>query len=623
MPGGRMISIDERPAQQAAGSGRGREELTIVEQVVSPEQLGEALRRRRAVSTLKLGGRLMELGLITRDELEAGLQIKEREPGKHLGEILLDLGLISASHLQQVLCEKLGIPLVDLDQFAYDRSVFALLPEELVRETRVLPLCRIEGNKLVVATADPLDPEALDRIRFVVQMQVVPAFAPREKIEQAIAGRHGHGVSAETTTPGLAEWTMGGGRSDVAEAADISVVRVVNRILAEGCATGATDIHIDSSLGPEHVAVRFRREGRLCEQMRLPAHLRQGIVARLKTLAGIDIAERRQPHEGRIDVLEHVADGVRVRVLTVPTRDGSEDVAIKLVPAHDLPPLEKLGMPDPVLDTLKQFISRPQGLTLVAAPAGNGKTTTAHALVGLLDAAGMKIWTAESPVEIRRPGLSQVEVLEKEGWTYAATVRTIVEADPDVLLVGEVRDRETAAVSIDASLRGCRVLATVRANNATEGIARLLDMGIDAFGLSDALLGVVGQRLVRRLCEQCRSRRTLTPAEIDALVAEYCQGTQLSPSRVRDEWSARFGDELSTHHAGECDACSGTGFDGRIGLYELLLCGPAVRSALVGRRPVGELAAALVGSHRTLAQDGIEKVLAGQCELEEVRAAIA
>jgi type II secretory ATPase GspE/PulE/Tfp pilus assembly ATPase PilB-like protein len=619
-----MISIDERPIQNAAVSGRGRDELTIVEQVVSPEQLSEALRRRRAVSTLKLGGRLMELGLITRDQLDTGLQIKERETGKHLGEILLDLGLISASHLQQVLCEKLGIPLVDLDQFDYDPDVLALLPRELVRETGVLPLCRVEGNKLVVATSDPLDPEALDRVRFLVQMQVVPAFAPREKIEQAIASRYGDAPFVEPRAPGLTDWTMGGGRSDAAEAADISVVRLVNRILAEACASGATDIHIDSSLGPEHVAVRFRRDGRLNQQMRLPAHLRQGIVTRLKTLAGIDIADRRRPHEGRIDALEHLADGVRLRVLTVPTRDGGEDVAIKLVPASDLPPVERLGMPEPVLDAVKRFMSGSQGLTLFAAPAGNGKTTTAHTIVGLLDTAGAKIWTAESPVEIHRPGLSQVEVLEKEGWTYAATVRTIVQADPDVLLVGDVRDRETAAVAIDASLRGCRVLATVRANSAAEGIARLLDMGVDAFGLADALLGAVGQRLLRRLCEQCRSRRTLTTAEIDALLAEYCHGTQLSASSVRDDWAQRFGAELSEHRAQGCDACGGTGFMGRIGLYELVLGGPAVRPAVVERRSVGELAAAaLLSGHRTLRQDGIEKVLAGRCELHEVRAAFA
>jgi type II secretory ATPase GspE/PulE/Tfp pilus assembly ATPase PilB-like protein len=619
-----MISIDERPIHDTAVSGRTRDELTIVEQVVSPEQLSEALRRRRAVSTLKLGGRLMELGLITRDQLDAGLQIKEREPGKHLGEILLDLGFISANHLQQVLCEKLGIPLVDLDQFEFDRDLLELLPEELVRDTHVLPLCRVEGNKLVVATADPLDPEALDRIRFFVQMQVVPAFAPRDKIERAIATRYGDRGGVQIEAPGLAEWTMGGGRSDAAEASDVSVVRLVNRILARGCASGATDIHIDSSLGPDHVAVRFRRDGRLDEQMRLPAHLRQGIVTRLKTLAGIDIAERRRPHEGRIEALEHGVEGIQVRVLTIPTRDGSEDVAIKLVPARDLPRVEQLAMPESVLEAVKGFMAGPRGLTLVVAPAGNGKTTTAHAILGLLDAAGAKIWTAESPVEIHRPGLSQVEVLEKDGWSYAATVRTIVEADPDVLLVGEVRDRETAAVSIDASLRGCRVLAAVRANNAAEGIVRLLDMGVDAFGLADALLGAVAQRLVRRLCEQCRSRRTLGSSEIDALLADYCEGTQLSASRVREEWAARFGGELSEHRARGCDACGGTGFTGRIGLYELVPGGPAVRPAVVGRRPARELAAAaLLGGHRTLKQDGIEKVLAGHCELYEVRAAAA
>jgi type II secretory ATPase GspE/PulE/Tfp pilus assembly ATPase PilB-like protein len=344
----------------------------------------------------------------------------------------------------------------------------------------------------------------------------------------------------------------------------------------------------------------------------------------VKALAGIDIADRRRPREGRIETLEQIPEGIHLRVLTVPTRDGGEDVAIKLVPARELPPLEMLGIPEPVLDALKHLILQPQGLMLVVAPAANGKTTTAHSIVGILDPAGAKIWTAESPVEIHRPGLSQVEVVEKDGWTYAAAVRTIVQADPDVLLVGELHDRETAAVSVEASLKGCRVLATIRGNNAAEGIARLLDMGVDAFGLADALLGAVGQRLVRRLCEQCRVKRTLAEAEVDALLAEYCQETQLDASHVREDWIERFGNELSEHRPHGCDACGGTGFTGRIGLYELVLGGPAVRPAIAGRRPVGELAMIAARSgQRTMKQDGIEKVLAGRCDMRDVRAALA
>jgi type II secretory ATPase GspE/PulE/Tfp pilus assembly ATPase PilB-like protein len=616
-----MTIIEQTPTREAAL----REDLTIVEQVVSPEQLNEALRRRRAVSTLKLGGRLIELGLITQGELDAALEVKERARGQHLGEILLDMGVISASHLQQVLCEKLGIPLVDLDCFEFDADILKIVPETLVRETGLMPLCRVEGGKLIVATSDPLDPEPLDRMRFFVQSQVVPVFAPREKIERAIDTRYGlGGAGAGAARVSGDERPMADARTDVAETPDISVVSLVNKILAQGCTSGATDIHIDSSLGPDHVAVRFRRDGRLADQTRLPAHLRQGIVSRLKALAGIDISDRRRPHEGRIDSFAQGPEGVQLRVLTVPTRDGAEDVAIKLVPARDLPPLDRLGMPDAVLGSIRQLISRPQGLMLVVAPAAHGKTTTAHTILGMLDAAGTKIWTAESPVEFHRPGLSQVEVLEKEGWTYASAVRTIVQADPDVLLVGELRDRETAALSVEASLRECRVLATVRANNAAEGVARLLDMGVDAFGLGDALLGAVGQRLAKRLCERCRSKRTLAPAEIDALLIDYCQGTQLGMAQVRDDWTARFGKELTEHRAQGCEACSGTGFTGRIALYELLLGGPAVKPALIARRPVGELAAAAArAGQRTMKQDGIEKVLAGYCDMRDVRAAIA
>jgi type II secretory ATPase GspE/PulE/Tfp pilus assembly ATPase PilB-like protein len=455
-------------------------------------------------------------------------------------------------------------------------------------------------------------------------MQVVPAFAPREQIERAIATRYAVAPGAAGAAVATDARASTAAVADIADASELTVVPLVNRILAQGSASGATDIHIDSSLGPEHVAVRFRRDGRLQEQMRLPGHLRPGIVSRVKTLAGIDISERRRPHEGRIETLEQLPQGVHLRVLTVPTRDGSEDIAIKLVPARELPPVETLGIPQRMLEILEQLVSRPRGLTLVVAPAGHGKTTTAHAILSMLDATATKIWTAESPVEIQRPGLSQVEVLEREGWTYAAAVRTIVRADPDALLVGELRDRETAAVAIEASLRGCRVIATLRGNNAAEGIARLLDMGVDAFGLADSLLGAVGQRLVRRLCERCRGKRALAPAAIDALLAEYCQDTQLDTSRVRDDWTARFGSALTAHRAQGCEACGGTGFMARIGLYELVLGGPALRPAVAGRRPVSELTAAAARSGgRTMKQDGIEKVLAGQCDEREVRAALA
>ncbi|MGZ8267737.1 MAG: GspE/PulE family protein [Burkholderiales bacterium] len=600
-----MGSNDERPIRDTAFVVGDRAALTISERVVSPEQLRQQLRRGGAASTLKLGARLLELGLVTQDQLNAALQMKSADSKRHLGEILLDLGVVSRTHLQQVLCEKLGIPLIDLGEFQIDEAVLRLLPQHLVRESQVLPVCRLDG-KLVVAVADPLDSQPLDRVRFYVQAPILPVMAAREQIAQEIANRYGAAAHRDTAS---------------AEP-DISVVALVNKILTEACASGATDIHIDASLGSDEVTVRLRRGGRLAEYARLPAHLRSGVVNRMKAMAGLDVSDCHRAQEGRIDTLEHGPQGLRLHVITVPTRGGSEHVAIKLMLEREVPALEHLGMRKAMLDTVKQLVAKPHGLLLVAAPAGGGKTTTAHALLSLMDAPGLKIWTAESPVEIQRPGLSQVEVSEKGGWNFAAAVRTIVNADPDVLLVGEIRERETAALALEASLRGSRILATVRANNAAEALARLLDMGVDAFSLSDALLGVVGQRLARRLCLKCRIGRALTLPEIEMLSGEYCYGTQLVPAQVRSEWAVRYSRELKEYRSEGCEACGGTGYQGRIGLYELLSSGPAIRPLLIARRPVAELMGAAVrGGMRTTKQDGIEKALAGHCDMREVHAA--
>jgi type II secretory ATPase GspE/PulE/Tfp pilus assembly ATPase PilB-like protein len=623
-----MRSNRESPLNDGALFTAERVELTIVERVATPDQLREALRRERAVSTMKLGARLLELGLVTRDELEGALQVQNTDSRRHLGEILLDLGLVSKGHLHQVLCEKLGIPVVELAQFTIEPAVIRLLPEDLVRQSRVIPMCLVDGN-LVVAMSEPLDPEPIDRVRFVVQTPVTPVMATREDIEQAIRLYYG-GEGGARDVLGNAKQPHPDVReaglrreSAPAELSGFSVVSVVNKIITAAYASGASDIHIDSSAGAQQVAVRFRRDGELTEHARLPGHLRAGVVNRIKTMAGVDISERRRAQEGRIDVIENGPAELQLRVITVPTSDGNEDIAIKLFPVHDLLPLHMLGLRAPVLDTIKQLLATRDGLMLIAGPAGSGKTTAAHAMLTLLNVPGAKIWTAESPVEIARPGLSQVEVNAQVGCDYAAVMSTILRADPDVIMMSEIGGRETAASAVEAALKGCLVVSALHSYSAAETVARLLDMGVDAFSLSDALLGVLGQRVVRRLCARCRrASRPFKPAEIEALLQEYCEGTRLHAPEVGAEWIQRFGDALLLYEANGCELCVGTGYRGRIGLHELLLGGSGLRPLIRKRQPVRELAAAAIrDGMRTLKQDGIEKALAGDCDLREVRAA--
>ena len=620
-----MGSNNQTQVHEGALLNGARAGLAIVDKVSSPEQLRNALSRERAVSTLKLGARLLELRLITEDQLHGALQVQNTDARRHLGEILLDLGLISKGHLHQVLCEKLGIPLIDLARFNIDGAVLRLLPEDLVRESHILPLCRLDG-KLVVAMSDPLDPEPIERARFFVQAPVIPVMATSDEIELAIRSYYGRdrtGREAQASTRlQRPEARRAEFESSPAAESDSSVSNLVNTMIADACAAGASDIHVDGSSGSEYVAVRFRRDGELVAYMRFPGNLRAAIVTRVKAMAGIDISERRHAHEGRVDAIENGPAGLRLRVITVPTRDGNEDIAIKLLPSRESLPLQMLGLADAALDDIKELIARPYGLMLLAGPVGSGRTTTAYGLLSLLDVPGTKIWTAESPVEMARPLWSQAEVNDRIGWDYPAIMRAVVRADPDVILIGEMRDRESASLAVEASLRGSLVLSVVRGNGAAETVARVIDMGVDPFSLSDALLGVVAQRLARRLCLRCRISRPLEPSEIESLVEEYCARTELLPAQVRAEWAQRFGDEPLIFGAQGCELCGNTGYIGRIGFYEVLKVDPAMRRLMSQRRPFHELAAAAMqGGMRTLKQDGIEKALAGHCDMREVRTA--
>jgi type II secretory ATPase GspE/PulE/Tfp pilus assembly ATPase PilB-like protein len=338
-------------------------------------------------------------------------------------------------------------------------------------------------------------------------------------------------------------------------------------------------------------------------------------------MANLDISERRRAQDGRINFQHFGPLKLELRIATIPTMEGLEDVVLRLLAAGEPLPLAKLGLRDQIQEALGKLLERSYGLILVCGPTGSGKTTTLHSLLGVLNVPVRKIWTAEDPVEISQSGLRQVQVNARITWTFAAAMRSFLRADPDVIMVGEMRDAETASIAIEASLTGHLVLSTLHTNSAPETVVRLLEMGMDPFSFADALVAVLAQRLGRRLCDGCRTSRSASDDEVLALAQEYCQDTSLDPGAVAASWRARFGGDVRLFQTKGCERCRGTGYRGRLGLHELLVATPDLRQLMQRKATASELRVAAIRSGMTtLRQDGIEKCLIGDTDVREVRA---
>jgi type II secretory ATPase GspE/PulE/Tfp pilus assembly ATPase PilB-like protein len=599
---------------------------TTLTKVGSLEQLYTALNGRREMPVGKLGDLLIDAQLISSEQLDVALQFQRHNEKKHLGEILIDLGFLQRDQLDLALCQKLGIPFVDLTKFQIDVRLLKVLPDDLVRRNCILPLCYIDG-RLVIAVSDPLDTKPAENVRFFTQAPVTQVMAAAEDIDRAIVHYYGGSTERHEVQQIARQLTDelridSDAKEETIKETDNTLVRLVNKIIMDAHACGASDIHIEANRGRESVVIRFRNDGVLSEYLRLPHNFRSATVSRLKIMAGLDISERRRAQDGRINFREYGPLDLELRMVTVPTRDSLEDVVMRLLTATEPLPIAKLGLSEHALNRIREIIRKPYGLILAAGPTGSGKTTTLHSLISVINEPGTKIWTAENPVEITQPGLRQVQVNAKIGWDFATVMRAFLRADPDVIMVGEMRDEETAGIGVEASLTGHLVFSTLHTNSAAETVVRLLDMGIDPFSFSDSLLGVLAQRLARRLCTKCRIRHQALPVEIEALAEEYCYDTILKPAEVLADWNRRFGTQTYTYEAKGCDACRKTGYRGRIGLFELLTVDPHMRAMMLRRASAAELKAhAMASGMRTLKQDGIEKCLTGDTDLHEVRAA--
>ena len=622
--------------------------------VVTHDELRRALQSQKNYSpAIKLGDLLLEAGLISTSQLTEALHLQASNRSRRLGDVLIEMGVVTEAQVQIALSEKLGIPFVNLAEFKIDPLVLQLVSADFSKRHQVLPLLVI-GESLVVAVENPLMMEFTQDLGFLTKKTITPVIGNPDELRSCIAKEYANlarKVSARDAAgpPGLSGKTTRGsntrklnmedltrelGRDAMQRDAGIvkseesdervndnALVRLVNSIIMEAHAQNASDIHIESN-AKTSTRVRLRKDGELEDYIDLHPAYREALISRIKVMAGLDVTEHRHAQDGKIDFSKFGPLSIELRVAIVPTANNLEDAVLRILASVEPLPLEQLGMCARDLAAIEKMVSRSYGLILVCGPTGSGKTTTLHSLLHTINRPDIKIWTAEDPVEITQTGLRQVQINARIGWTFATAMRAFLRSDPDVIMVGEMRDAETSKIAIEASLTGHLVFSTLHTNTAAESVVRLIELGMDPFNFADSLIGILSQRLVRKLCLKCRKSRIATESEIQALAEEYCMNSTLEPATVVAQWQTNYSSEghLRIHEAVGCSACRG-GFRGRIGVYELLASSPLVKGVIRSRGSVPEvLEAAQAGGMRLLRQDAIEKVLGGVIDLASARA---
>jgi type II secretory ATPase GspE/PulE/Tfp pilus assembly ATPase PilB-like protein len=599
------------------------------QQLVTQEQIEKALHQQKQLPHIRLGEALLQEGLISEGQLQSALQLQATDRKIHLGEILVDMKIVNREVLRRVLAQKLGIPLVVLRRFEFDPNVIKSIPADLVRKHQIMPLYRTDA-RMIVAMEDPLASDALQAVAFFTKLKIDPVMANAEDLRSAIKKYYGNQGMRESMEDLVFEL----GSVDIAPAgalpqfddvseSDNTLVRLVNKIIMDAYEEGASDIHIENMKGNRPTRVRFRKDGVMYQYSEIPANFRNALVSRLKIMSRLDISEKRRAQDGKLDFSQFGPARIELRVLTMPTTEGIEDVVMRVLAEPTALPMEKLGLSSHVMEGIRKIAVSPHGLLFVCGPTGSGKTTTLHSILAHINTPERKIWTVEDPIEITQDGLRQVQVQPRIEWTFATVLRSFLRADPDVIMVGETRDRETAHTVIEASLTGHLVLSTMHTNSAVESIVRLLDLGLDPFNFADALLGVVGQRLVRRLCPACKEAYLASRETLDKLAHEYCDNTGLQPAQVITEWRAthaRPDGAVTLYRACGCEECSGSGYKGRLGVHELLINSPSIKRKILSSGKVDDiLQQAMAEGMSTLRQDGIDKILQGYTDWEQVR----
>ncbi len=630
-------------------------ELLVERNLITKEQLHEALELQKIFPDQTVGQLLCKLGFI--NECDLGLVLDQKDKRRKLTDILLEKGIVdlqkiakavdlSKQHgitfeksllklsyvdeesLSKCIAIQYDMPYVNINAANLDPSLSHYISSVYAQKQRIVPISKI-GNTLTLTMVYPLKSLVIRELEDSIRLKIISAIASESSIASCLKKLY----NIESTTTADAEVnldlvpdsivdllsnTSSGEEPEVEEETkkvtekDSVIVKLVNKIIYDAFMNKASDVHIEPYPGKRDVIVRIRVDGQCSVYQRIPYKYKYALPSRIKIMAELDIAERRRPQDGKIEFKKFGPLDIELRIATMPTVGGLEDIVIRLLASGDPVGFTQLGLTERNLRVFSESLESPFGLILVVGPTGSGKTTTLHSGLAQINQTNRKIWTAEDPVEITQAGLRQVQVNPRIGMTFAMALRSFLRLDPDVIMVGEMRDEETANTAVEASLTGHLVLSTLHTNSAAETVTRLLEMGLDPYSFSDSLLTVVAQRLARRLCHECKQAVPLSESEFNELVTEYGEhdfkDTGLSPQ------------DVTIYRAVGCDRCGHSGYRGRLGIHEVLECTPNLKRLIKQRADTEVIRTqAVKDGMTTMKQDGIIKVLQGHTDILEVR----